>query len=86
MNPKKLRTVRQIAESSPAFTEASLRWLIYRSDVNGMDQVLVRVGRRVLLDTEKFDEWLEGKRQSQPRPGERSFTTSARKPGSYVDR
>ncbi len=71
MDYENLRTVKQIAVANPAFTEASLRWMIYRSRENGLDEVLVRVGRRVLFDLDKFNEWLESRRQrrlnAQPR-------------------
>lgn len=59
-----LRTVRQLAESNPAFSEGSLRWLIFQREENGFDEVLVRVGRRVLIDVARFDEWLEKRRDS----------------------
>ena len=62
-----LRTVRQIVEASreasggqqPAITEGGLRWLIFRADQNGLDEAIVRVGRRVLIDVEAFNRWLE---------------------------
>ena len=57
-----LRTVRQVAEASPAFSEASLRWLIFNGESNGFAEVLVKVGRRVLIDVRKLDEWLEKNR------------------------
>ena len=59
-----LKTVRQLAEASPAFSEQSIRWLIFNSERNGLDTALVRVGRRVLVDTERFNEWLEERRGS----------------------
>jgi hypothetical protein len=60
-----LRTVKQIAEANPAFSEGSHRWLIYRSQENGLDEVLVRIGRRVLFDLDKFNDWLESHRQTR---------------------
>ena len=60
--PQNLRTVRQIAASSPAFSEPSLRWLIFHAAENDFEKVLVRVGRRVLVDLDRFDEWLEERR------------------------
>lgn len=70
-----LRTVRQIVEASrqasggqhPAITEGGLRWLIFRADQNGLDQAIVRVGRRVLIDVEAFNSWLEQGRESRSR-------------------
>ncbi|MCC7487283.1 MAG: hypothetical protein IT529_20095 [Burkholderiales bacterium] len=57
------RTVRQLSERFPAFSEPSLRWLIFNSQSNGLAQALVRVGRRVLIDEEKFTAWLEQRRE-----------------------
>ena len=68
-----LRTVRQIVEASkkasgdqnPAITEGGLRWLIFRADQNGLAEAIVRVGRRVLIDVEAFNRWLEQGRDSR---------------------
>ena len=66
-----LRTVKQFAEANPAFSEASLRWLIFKagspetdSDYehnSGLNDALVRVGRRVLIDEQMFFNWLRRK-------------------------
>ncbi len=57
-----LRTIKQLAQENPAFTEASLRWLVFNAHQNGFEATIVRVGRRVLIDVEKFDVWLEAHR------------------------
>lgn len=54
-----LRTIKQLAQENPAFTEASLRWLVFNARQNGLDAAIVRVGRRVLIDVQKLDAWLE---------------------------
>ncbi|MCP4656882.1 MAG: DNA-binding protein [bacterium] len=54
-----LRTVKQVSRERPAFTEASLRWLIFNAEQNGLNRALVRIGRRLLIDLERFDQWLE---------------------------
>lgn len=66
MRSENLLTVRQLAKSSPAFTEASLRWLIFNAKSNGLNRALVKVGRRVLIDVPEFEMWLEGQRQVPP--------------------
>ncbi len=38
-------------------TVGGLRYLIHHAKDNGIDQCLVRVGRRVLIDEVKFFEW-----------------------------
>jgi hypothetical protein len=39
---------------------AGLRWMIFNKDKNGFTKAIVRSGRRVLIDEEKFFEWLDG--------------------------
>jgi len=61
-----LLTVRQFSEKHPAFSEGSLRWLIFRaqseiSNSGGSTSVdvaeaIVRVGRRILIHERKFFE------------------------------
>jgi hypothetical protein len=56
---RNLRTVKAIAaESGGAFTEGSLRWLIFKSAENGFDAVIVRIGDKVLIDVVAFNLWL----------------------------
>lgn len=56
---RNLKTVSQFAASS-AFTEPQLRWWIFHGNENGMAAAgaVVRVGRRVYLDTDGFERWL----------------------------
>ncbi len=60
-----LRTIKQLAQENPAFTEASLRWLVFNARQNGLEAAIVRVGRRVLIDSQKLDAWLEGRREAR---------------------
>ena len=57
-----LRTVAQVAEELPAFTEPALRRLIFDAETNGLPAALVRVRRRVYIDLEAFNQWLENHR------------------------
>lgn len=43
-------------------TESKLRWWIFHSDKNGLDQALIKVGGRVYIDRAEFNRWLEGQR------------------------
>jgi hypothetical protein len=62
-----LLTVRQFAERHPAFTEGSLRWLIFKAGSPEMvsndehsaalKDALIHIGRRVLIDEHKFFKW-----------------------------
>ena len=58
-------TFRQAAERYPAFTESSLRWLRFNGGENGFDACVIKIGRRVLLDTGTFEQWLETHRDGQ---------------------
>ena len=60
-----LRTIKQLAQENPAFTEASLRWLVFNARQNGLDAAIIRVGRRVLIDLQKLDAWLEARREAR---------------------
>jgi hypothetical protein len=59
---RKLRTVKQLA--TPAISEAALRAYIAESRVNGLAPAVVRVGVRVFVDVDKFNAWLDGRRQA----------------------
>lgn len=54
-----LMTIRQFASKHTAFTEGSLRHLIFYERTNGMSMCIRRVGRRVLIDEETFFLWIE---------------------------
>ena len=62
MTIDELLTVKQLAQKCPAFTEASLRWMIFNAEMNGLNQALMKVGRRVLIDVPQFERWIESQR------------------------
>jgi hypothetical protein len=53
-------TVTQVPAIHPAFTEQILRWLIFKQEDNGLRKsgAVVRIGRKVLIDEERFLEWV----------------------------
>lgn len=57
---RKLLRVAQFCEQNPAFSQASLRWLIFNSASNGLDELgaILRVDRRVLVDVDRFHDWI----------------------------
>jgi hypothetical protein len=57
-----LLTVKQFNHKHPAFPIGGLRHHIFHEDQNGMTaaRVVVRNGRRVLIDEERFFSWLTG--------------------------
>jgi|LWDU01.1.fsa_nt_gi hypothetical protein len=65
--PPILFTVKQFVEKHAAFTEGGLRDNIFNEETNGLAKIgaVVRNGRRVLINEEKFFEWLESKNQNE---------------------
>ena len=61
-NKISLLTVKQFSEKHSAFTEGSLRHLIFFSETNGFSDVIVRIGRRILIDESRFFTWVESQR------------------------
>jgi hypothetical protein len=59
--PRHLRTVAQFAREYDAFREPSIRWLIFKARENGLEKAgaIVRIGRRVYLDPQRFFAWVE---------------------------
>lgn len=60
-----LMTLKQTAEQYPAFTVASLRWHLHRRSTSGLSKATVKVGRRVYVDSEAFEQWLENQREEK---------------------
>jgi len=62
---RQLKTVRQFSDDNPAFSEASLRWQISKAKENGLADagVILRNGRRVLIDSDRFHKWLEARQR-----------------------
>lgn len=64
MQPARLySTVQQFSEKHHAFTVASLRALIFNANTNGLNEstAIVRIGRKVIINEDKFFDWLESK-------------------------
>jgi hypothetical protein len=57
---RNLQSVASLTVEGP-FTEGQLRWWIFGAATNGLDaaNAVVRVGRRVYLDIDRFEEWIE---------------------------
>lgn len=55
-----LKTVTAFAAQGP-FTEAQIRWWIFNEATNGLRAhgAVIRIGRRVYIDTDAFDSWIE---------------------------
>ena len=60
MIKRNLQTVASLAASTP-FSEGQLRWWIFMATSNGLEaaSAVVRVGRRVYIDIDRFNDWIE---------------------------
>lgn len=58
MNDPQFLTVEQLAAKYPAFTEPSLRWLLFNRETNGFATAVVQLGRKLLIDEQAFVAWL----------------------------
>lgn len=56
----KLQTVKQFCAANPAFAVGGVRWQIFNEKQNGLAEsgAIVRMGRKVLIDEDKFLEWV----------------------------
>ena len=53
-------TVQQTANEIPALSESAIRWHLFNREQNGLSKsgAIIKNGRRVLLDLQKYIEWL----------------------------
>lgn len=60
---RRLTTVKNLPKSYPYadFNEGGIRWLIFNANDNGFSKCIVRAGRKVLIDLDLFEKWLDEK-------------------------
>jgi len=58
---KRLCTVKSVPNKYPdaGFSESSIRWLIFNSKENGFDACIRRIGKKILIDLDQFEIWLD---------------------------
>lgn len=56
----KLKTVKQFCQDNPAFAVGGVRWQIFNEKTNGLAEsgAVIRMGRKVLIDEDKYLEWV----------------------------
>lgn len=59
-------TVKQFAIEYPAISQGSIRWDIYNAKENGLDKAGAiirrgRTGRRILIDRDRYLNWMAGR-------------------------
>jgi hypothetical protein len=62
VNEPQFLTVEQLAVKYPAFTEPSLRWLLFNRETNGLNAAVVQLGRKLLIDEQAFVAWLRSRK------------------------
>jgi hypothetical protein len=56
-------TVAQMSQRFPAFTQGSIRWLIFNEKDNGFSKVIRRIGRKVIINLQEFKKYIEEQSQ-----------------------
>jgi hypothetical protein len=57
-------TVKQLAEKNPCFTESAIRWMLFNRKTNGLSVAVTKLGKKILVDDQKFNEWVESHREA----------------------
>ncbi len=57
-------TVKQTSQKYSAFSENSLRWIIFNSKINGATAFIRKVGRKVLIDDDGFVDWIDSHKEA----------------------
>jgi hypothetical protein len=62
-NSMRYCSVNQVADIyAGTFSRASLRWLIFNEKTNGFSCCIRRVGRKILINLDEFEKWIESKK------------------------
>ena len=59
---KRYLTVNQMSEAYPAFTQSSLRWIIFNKDTNGFSKCVIKIGSKIIIDADAFEQWVDEQR------------------------
>lgn len=62
---RNLKSVSAFLTERPTFTAGQVRWWIFNERENGMKghAVVVRLGRRVYIDADAFDRWVDAQQE-----------------------
>lgn len=50
-------TVKQFVAKRQYLTEAAFRWMLFNRATTGLDRAVIKIGRKILIDEEKYEEW-----------------------------
>lgn len=51
-------SLKQVTEKYP-FTEGAIRKLLFNRSSNGLDQSITKIGRKIIFNRERFEQWIE---------------------------
>jgi len=57
-------TVKQAVQQYPFFTYSGLQWYLFHRETNGLSKAVIKMGKKVLIDSVAFEEWIESKREA----------------------
>ena len=60
--PSEWATPKQLSTIETAFSESSLRWIIFQAKRNGLEPHIRRIGRKVLINVAGFRQWIADQR------------------------
>ncbi len=62
---RRLVTVKDILAANPCLTHGWLREQLFFRDRNGLDECVVQIGRKLLIDMDAFEQWLLNRKAEQ---------------------
>lgn len=63
---KRLATIKNTCKAYPQadITENTLRWFIHKRKTNGFEKCIYRMGSKILIDLDAFENWMAEKPQA----------------------
>ena len=60
---RRLSSVKNLPNLYPDadFTNGGIRWWIFNGKENGLNSCIIRIGNKILIDLDKFEQWLDKK-------------------------
>lgn len=59
---KSFISVRRLSENHPDFSEASIRYLLFNREENGLSQHVRKIGKKLLIDEFGFIDWIDNQK------------------------
>lgn len=58
-----LVNMKQLSKIYPVFTISTLRWFRFNGSNNGFNDCVLKIGRKLLIDVNKFEIWLSSQEE-----------------------